>query len=294
LHTVRTGDDKTIRMAYDALGRRVQKSVNGERTLFAWDGDALLAEKYEDQPAREYVYYPGTFEPLALIDGGEVYYYHNDVNGLPQELTKPNGDIVWSASYDAMGRVGKLLVNDVAQPLRLQGQYYDPEIDLCYNRYRYFDPHTCSFISQDPLGLAAGENVYAYAPNVWGWIDPLGLECKDSLSPSRYPNPDPPMDSPQVKYEPQSIDEVGRMRQGKGPRTKAEYGTQNIEAHHRQQIPVKEGGVLDEITEQVHRRDRNHTRHQLPSNLTPMQRAKEIRTHWKQRGNEYILPGEGI
>jgi uncharacterized protein RhaS with RHS repeats len=30
------------------------------------------------------------------------------------------------------------------------------------------------------LGLAAGENVYAYAPNVWGWIDPLGLECKDA------------------------------------------------------------------------------------------------------------------
>jgi RHS repeat-associated protein len=61
----------------------------------------------------------------------------------------------------------------------MQGQYYDPEIDLCYNRYRYFDPHTCSFISQDPLGLAAGENVYAYAPNVWGWIDPLGL-CKEA------------------------------------------------------------------------------------------------------------------
>ena len=54
------------------------------------DGDALLSERYEDKPAREYVYYPGTFEPLALIDGnGQVYYYHNDVNGLPCELTKP-------------------------------------------------------------------------------------------------------------------------------------------------------------------------------------------------------------
>jgi uncharacterized protein RhaS with RHS repeats len=28
------------------------------------------------------------------------------------------------------------------------------------------------------LGLAAGENVYAYAPNVWGWVDPLGLSCE--------------------------------------------------------------------------------------------------------------------
>ncbi len=179
LNTVRTGSDETIRMTYDALGRRVQKSVNGERTFFGWDGDVLLAEKFEDQPAREYVYYPGTFEPLAVIDGSEVYYYHNDVNGLPQELTRANGDIVWSASYDAMGRIEQILVDEVVQPLRFQGQYYDPEIDLCYNRYRYFDPHICSFISQDPLGLAAGENVYAYAPNVWGWVDPLGLACED-------------------------------------------------------------------------------------------------------------------
>jgi hypothetical protein len=31
-----------------------------------------------------------------------------DVNGLPQELTRPNGDIDWSAAYDALGRVQKL------------------------------------------------------------------------------------------------------------------------------------------------------------------------------------------
>ncbi|WP_246245898.1 hypothetical protein [Paenibacillus lemnae] len=84
------------------------------------------------------------------------------------------------------------------------------------------------------------------------------------------------------------------MRQGKGPTTKATHGTQNIEAHHRQQIPVHNGGILDELEQNVHRGAGNHTRHQLPSNLTPAQRAKEIREHWKQRGSEYILPGEGI
>lgn len=61
----------------------------------------------------------------------------------------------------------------------MQGQYYDSEIDLSYNRYRYFDSKTGAFVSKDPLGLAAGDNVYAYAPNVWGWMDPLGL-CEDS------------------------------------------------------------------------------------------------------------------
>ena len=174
-----TGDQTTY--TYDALGRRRQKTVNGKRTTFTWDGDALLAEQNEDGAVREYVYYPGTFEPLALIDpDGQVYYYHNDVNGLPQELTRSNGDIVWSADYDALGRVEKLLVEDVVQPLRMQGQYYDQETGLCYNRHRYFDPNICSFISQDPIGLAGGENVYAYAPNVWGWVDPLGLACENS------------------------------------------------------------------------------------------------------------------
>ncbi len=181
LKTIRKPSDTRIDMTYDALGRRHIKAVNGERTFFRWDGDVLLSEQFEDGPAREYVYYPGTFEPLAVIDGdGSVYYYHNDLNGLPQELTTPSGEIVWSASYDATGMVDQILVDKVAQPLRMQGQYWDPEIGLCYNRHRYFDPQICSFISQDPLGLAAGENVYAYCPNVWTWVDPLGLSCKQS------------------------------------------------------------------------------------------------------------------
>jgi RHS repeat-associated protein len=180
LKTARKIDDTRITMTYDALGRRHIKAVNGERTFFKWEGDALLSEQFEEEAPREYVYYPGTFEPLAVIDGdGQVYYYHNDLNGLPQELTKPSGDIVWSATYDALGRVDQILVDEVAQPFRFQGQYWDDEIGLCYNRYRYYDPQICSFISQDPLGLAVGENIYAYAPNVWGWVDPHGL-CKDT------------------------------------------------------------------------------------------------------------------
>ncbi len=176
LITARMPDDCRIDMTCDALGRRHLKAVNGDRTFFHWDGDALLSEQFENGPAREYVHYPGTFEPLAVIDGdGSVYYYHNDLNGLPLELTKPDGETVWSATYDALGREDRILVETVAQPLRMQGQYWDPETALCYSRHRYFDPRICSYISPNPLGLAAGENVYAYAPNVWGWADPLGL-----------------------------------------------------------------------------------------------------------------------
>jgi hypothetical protein len=114
------------------------------------------------------------------------------------------------------------------------------------------------------------------------------------LSPSNYPNPDPPMSIPPVRYEPKTIEEVIRMRQGKGPTTKMTHGDKNIEAHHRQQVPVKNFGILDELEQRTHRGGGNHTRHDKPSQLTPSQRAKEIREHYKERGKEYILPGEGI
>jgi RHS repeat-associated protein len=170
-------------MAYDAQGRRIKKKSGDKETRFCWDGERLLSDR-TDASVREFVFYPGTFQPLAVIDtGGEILYFHNDHIGAPQEVTDSDGNIFWSAHYDALGGIDKVLANEFDNPLRLQGQYYDPEIDLCYNRFRYYNPHTASFISQDPLGLAAGSNVYAYAPNVWKWIDPLGL-CKDCEGPS--------------------------------------------------------------------------------------------------------------
>ncbi|MEL0618665.1 RHS repeat-associated core domain-containing protein, partial [Cobetia marina] len=46
---------------------------------------------------------------------------------------------------------------------------------LHYNRFRYYDPAVGRFTTQDPIGLMGGENLYQYAPNPTGWVDPLGL-----------------------------------------------------------------------------------------------------------------------
>ncbi|VAW60251.1 Rhs-family protein [hydrothermal vent metagenome] len=58
-------------------------------------------------------------------------------------------------------------------------KYFDEETGLHYNRHRYYNPDTGQFISQDPIGLRGGVNNYQYAPNPLGWIDPLGLKCKE-------------------------------------------------------------------------------------------------------------------
>jgi RHS repeat-associated protein len=162
--------------AYDAQGRRIVKHNNQGTTTFAWDGDRILSDQKQGQRAREFVFYPGTFEPLAAVDADKsIYYFNNDHIGAPQEVTDDQGKIVWSARYDATGGIEKLFHNTFDNPIRLQGQYADDELGLYYNRHRYFDPRIGAFISQDPLGIAAGENLYAYAPNVWAWVDPLGL-----------------------------------------------------------------------------------------------------------------------
>jgi RHS repeat-associated protein len=104
-----------------------------------------------------------------------VFYYSNDLNDCPARLLDESGAVVWAALYDAWGKVKRLPVDQVEQPLRLQGQYFDVETELCYTRFRYYSPETGAFISQDPLGLVPGINPYQYAANIWGWTDPLGL-----------------------------------------------------------------------------------------------------------------------
>ena len=63
----------------------------------------------------------------------------------------------------------------VEQPFRLQGQQVDEETGLHYNRYRYYDPEIGRFVSEDPIRLLGGINIYAYVYNPISWIDPLGL-----------------------------------------------------------------------------------------------------------------------
>jgi RHS repeat-associated protein len=64
------------------------------------------------------------------------------------------------------------------QPFRFQGQQFDEETGLHYNRYRYYDPGVGRFISQDPIGLRGGSNLFAYVQNPMGWVDPFGLNKK--------------------------------------------------------------------------------------------------------------------
>ncbi len=180
----------TASYKYDAFGRRIEKNVDGHTTEFLWQGERLIAES-GDNRYRTYIYEPGSFRPLAMLDGegprkATPFYYQLDHLGTPQELTDYSGEIMWSAKYRAYGNLAALDVSEIDNPLRFQGQYFDAETGLHYNRHRYYNPGTGRFLTPDPIKLAGGLNSYQYVPNPTGWVDPLGLNScpgnKDSQS----------------------------------------------------------------------------------------------------------------
>nr|WP_253260856.1 RHS repeat-associated core domain-containing protein [Rhodanobacter glycinis] len=107
--------------------------------------------------------------------GRWIAFYHNEPNGSPARITNAAGETLWSVSYTAWGAIQQIHTAKIKNPLRLQGQYEDPESGLSYNRHRYYASQLGQFISSDPLRMLAGENLYAYASNSIEWSDPLGL-----------------------------------------------------------------------------------------------------------------------
>jgi RHS repeat-associated protein len=77
----------------------------------------------------------------------------------------------WTGEYQHAQQLGE------TQNLRFQGQYYDVETGLHFNTFRFYDPDVGRFTSPDPISLAGGENLYQYAPNPIGWVDPWGWAC---------------------------------------------------------------------------------------------------------------------
>ena len=84
---------------------------------------------------------------------------------------------VWNRQLDIYGRVRKEYKHSSLGyevfpfiPFLYQGQYYDVETKLAYNRFRYYSPEGGMYISQDPIGLAGGNPTLICGWIGWGWI----------------------------------------------------------------------------------------------------------------------------
>ena len=94
LATVDTGTAATY--GYDGDGRRVKKVAGGVTTLYFYDPDGKLLEEYipATGAGKDYVWLPGSYEPLARVDFALAESDNGDV--LRATKASPNVHLDWS------------------------------------------------------------------------------------------------------------------------------------------------------------------------------------------------------
>ncbi len=198
---VKNGANTVATYRYDALGRRVEKSVSGggtERYIYA-GGEVVATYDGSNNWRQNFAFGQGIGTALMLEQADVLDYdgdsntsevtrsfYHRNALGSVVEITDMNQEEVVSYSYDPYGSM-TITVGGTPQQADPMGQHWgfargfsDEESGLWYFRSRYYSAALGRFLQRDPIGLAAGANVYEYsysAPSVW--TDPLGLTPDD-------------------------------------------------------------------------------------------------------------------
>ncbi len=149
----------TAGFAYDALGRRISKTLGANNTGFLYNGGAITQEL------------SGSTVTANVWNGGTSYFQRTDANGSVVPLVDAMGSVV--ALADANGNITSQYTYDPFGGTTASGatsanpfQYIGQENDLTglyYFHARYYSPALHRFISEDPLGFAGGDvNLHAY------------------------------------------------------------------------------------------------------------------------------------
>jgi RHS repeat-associated protein len=159
-----------IRYEYNAFGQPVKKwrgDVNGINVdrYYLWDGDQWLAELDGSMNRiADYVYLPGIDEPFAAVVGQTtataIRYHAQDELGNVEghfEGTSVNQN----NDYDPWGTPTIGISAD--SRLLWKGLMWEGDVVSLYHmRNRWYDPESGRFLSEDPLGVDAGLNQYAF------------------------------------------------------------------------------------------------------------------------------------
>jgi len=111
----------------------------------------------------------------GVQDNGSGYFEARDHLGSSRELIDSGGTVRARYDYDAWGRRTKV-GGDKDADFGYAGQYQHSSSGLGLTRFRGFDANAGRWVSEDPIGLAVGQNFYEYVDNRPAVeIDPLGL-----------------------------------------------------------------------------------------------------------------------
>ena len=164
----------TASFAYDALGRRIEKNVNGQSVGFLYDGSKVIAELAGNTVNVKLLSGIAVDEMLARYTAAGARHYLTDALGSVVAMLKDDASVQNYYAYSPYGETTPSANDDGNS-----SEYTGRENDLTgvyYYRARYFDPVLKRFISADPIGLGGGINQYGYVRgNPLRFVDPRGL-----------------------------------------------------------------------------------------------------------------------
>jgi len=158
----------TVRYRHDGLGRRVERRQAGTATRRWLYGDAIapVVELDEtDAVVARYVHGTWGHAPDLMLTPTAGYRVVSDHLGSVRMLVDTlTGALVRHVQRTAWG-VATLDTGSVATSLGYAGGLTDPATGLVRFGARDHEPETGRWTTKDPIGLAGGTNVYAYAAN---------------------------------------------------------------------------------------------------------------------------------
>ena len=160
-----------------------------------------------------------------------------DYLGTPTHAFDSHGAKVWERNLDIYGKIRT--GNSTLVPFLFQGQYFDEETDLCYNRFRYYSPDTGLYISQDPIGLAGGLSLYGHVNDCNFEMDPYG----ESKMPWHHLIPQ------EMFKNPEFMRQLNRITGGKGRSYINRQGAVITESLHKSIHRGAGGGAWNETFE---------------------------------------------
>jgi RHS repeat-associated protein len=154
---------------------RYSKTVEGITTTHIWDGANIIIDITNNTQTR---YIRGIGLIYSDINGTRSYFLFNGRGDVIQ-LTNSNGAVIINYDYDAFGNERDSDPYDT-NPWRFNGEYWDNETETYYLRFRYYNPRTGRFTTEDPI--RDGLNWYTYCGNnPIIFIDPWGLASDNLL-----------------------------------------------------------------------------------------------------------------
>jgi RHS repeat-associated protein len=173
--------------AYDPLGRRLRTTVSSTTVYHAYNGVQCIADlDASGNLLRSYTWGQGIDNLLAMTVYGasetNTFYAIKDHLGSVQALVDSSGYIVESFTYDAWGNIllhsRTLELTNFSCRYLFQGREYSAVTSLYNFRARWYDSATGRWLSNDPIGLSGGLNLYAFCVD-----NPLNFRDPDGFAP---------------------------------------------------------------------------------------------------------------